>query len=225
MKKTLILFAVALIMSALCYFTVLADGYDSTTDPVVTLSYVNNNLLPQIEARINELKLLIDNGGSGTGSSGASSEELNSLASRISALEGKTNNFVSLADFNALKNRVTALESAGAGNTGDNGGGQTTVVVSGGMQYEAVFVEYGKTVIAPTTSIELILRSGSAVVVSPFADQGLSDVTAGKDLLNNYSITKNHALIIPRAADGRGMRITSLEGAYVMIRGEYSIVD
>ena len=223
MKKTIILFAVALIMSALCYFTVLADGYDSTTDPVVTLSYVNNNLLPQIEARLNELKLLIDNGGTGTGGTGVSSEELSALASRVTALEGKTSNFVSIADFNALKNRVSVLEANG----GNNGGGnsQAPVVVSGNMQYEAIFVEYGKTVIAPKSSIELILRSGSAVVVSPFDSQGLSDITGGKDILNNYSITKDHALIIPRGGDGRGMRITSLEGAYVMIRGEYSIVD
>lgn len=224
MKKTIILFAVALIMSALCYFTVLADGYDSTTDPVVTLSYVNNNLLPQIEARINELKLLIDNGGSsGYTGGGASSAELSALGTRVSALEGKTTTFVSVTDFNALKNRVSALESGSSSNGG--GSTQTPVTVVGGMQYEAIFVEYGKTVIAPKTSIELILRSGSAVVVSPFADQGLSDITGGKDLLNNNSITLNHALIIPRAGDGRGMRITSREGAYVMIRGEYSIVD
>lgn len=224
MKKTIILFAVALIMSALCYFTVLADGYDSTTDPVVTLSYVNNNLLPQIEARINELKLLIDNGGaSSSGGTGVSSEELTALASRISALEGKTSSYVAITEFNALKNRVSALEANG----NNNGGGtvQTPVTVSGSMQYEAIFVEYGKKVLAPTASIELILRSGSAVVVSPFDDQGLSDITGGKDLLNNNSITKNHALIIPRGGDGRGILITSREGAYVMIRGEYGIVD
>ena len=49
MKKALLLFLFCLALTAGCYFAVsAAGGYDSTTDPVITLSYVNNNLLPQI---------------------------------------------------------------------------------------------------------------------------------------------------------------------------------
>lgn len=193
MKKIVLLLAVSLILSAICFFTVFADGYDSTTDPVITLSYVNNNLLPQIDSRINELKTLIDNGTSSSGGSGISTSDFSALVSRVSAIEKKL----------------------------DSQQGPSAA----GPIYTVVFVEHGKTLIAPKTAIELILRSGTATVVSPFDDQGLSDITSGNDLLNGVSVSKNHEMIIPRAADGRGILVTSPEGAYVMVRGEYEIVN
>ena len=216
MKKAIILFTVAVVLSALCYFTVLAEGYDSTTDPVITLSYINNNLLPQIDARISELQRLIENGGTSTGgsSSGVDSAELIEIGNRVSSLENRMNYLATNDSLLQLAARVSALESKPAGSGS-----------SGSMQYTAIFVEYGKTLLAPTASVELILRSGSAVVVSPFADQGLSDITGGVDLQNGHQISFNHALIIPRGGDGRGIKITSREGAYVMVRGDYEIVN
>ncbi|HPU17585.1 MAG TPA: hypothetical protein PLZ27_02825, partial [Bacillota bacterium] len=61
-----------------------------------------------------------------------------------------------------------------------------------------------------------------ATVVSPFANQGISDNTLGTDLLNGTAIALNHLLLIPRGGDGRGIKITST-GAFVMVRGEYTI--
>lgn len=216
MKRAIILFAVALVLSATCYFTVLADGYDSTTDPVITLSYVNNNLIPQINNQISELKRLIENGGSSGG--GASSTEITELGNRISDIESKLNYSATSTELKAIADRVTALEKNGVSQGPAPSG-------SGSTQYVAIFIEYGKKLMAPSAAVELILRSGTAVVVSPFADQGLSDITGGNDLLNYVNITQNHALIIPRGGDGRGILITSPEGAYVMVRGEYTIVD
>ena len=218
MKRAIILFAVCLVLSATCYFTVYAEGYDSTTDPVITLSYVNNNLIPQINNQISELQKLIENGGS-SGGENASSAEITALGNRISDIESKLNLSASASELKALADRVTALEKNGI----------SQVPVADGAvyasQYTAIFIEYGKKLMAPTAAVELILRSGTAVVVSPFADQGISDITGGGDLLNNVNITHNHALIIPRGGDGRGILITSPEGAYVMVRGEYKIVD
>ncbi len=214
MKKTIILFCVAILLSATCYFTVFAEGYDSTTDPVITLSYINNNLLPQIDVRINELMKLIENGGTSTGGTGVSSSEITDLGNRISDIESKLNYTASSDELKSLANRVTALES------GAPSGGS-----SASSQYIAIFVPYGMKLIAPTAAVELILRSGTAEVVSPFADQGLSDITGGTDLLNKVNIIQNHALIIPRGGDGRGILITSPEGAYVMVRGVYEIVE
>lgn len=218
MKKALILFIVAVTLSALCYFTVLADGYDSTTDPVITLSYINNNLLPQIDVRINELQKLIENGGVSTGGSGgASSEDLKEIDNRVSSLESRMNYLATNDSLLQLAERVKALEN--------KSGSASSPSSSGSMQYTAIFVEYGKTLIAPTGSIELILRSGTAIVTSPFADQGLSDITSGADLKNGDNVVYNHALIIPRGGDGRGIKITSTYGAYVMVRGEYEIIN
>ncbi len=75
-----------------------------------------------------------------------------------------------------------------------------------------------------TASTELILRVGSAVIVSPFTNQGLSDITAGVDLLNGTDVPKNHCLIIPRGNDGRGILITGPYDAHIMVGGAYTIV-
>ena len=103
-------------------------------------------------------------------------------------------------------------------------GGSTDVSLPASNTYEAIFVEYGQE-IQCTAPIELILRSGSAEIVSPFEDQGLSDLTDGKDLKNGTAVPKNHNLLIPRGEDGRGIVITSTGGAYVMVGGAYIIVE
>ena len=75
-----------------------------------------------------------------------------------------------------------------------------------------------------TAATELILRSGSAVIVSPFDNQGLCDMTAGVDLQAGVAVPKNHCLLIPRGNDGRGIKITGSGTAYVMVGGAYKIV-
>ena len=75
-----------------------------------------------------------------------------------------------------------------------------------------------------TAATELILRSGSAVIVSPFDNQGLCDMTAGVDLQAGAAVPKNHCLLIPRGNDGRGIKITGSGTAYVMVGGAYKIV-
>ncbi len=201
MKKSLILFLAVLLVTGCLYIAVYATGsYDSTVDPVVTLSYVNNNLLPQITGQIEELRNLITTGGTGTGGSGISSTQFTELAIR-----------------------VTELESAVA-KLGNGGGGGA----ASGSVYAVVYVPAGKTLICTNNSLEFILRAGEAKIVSPFttpgSEQGIADMTSGADLLNNQAVSLNHQMLIPRANDGRGIVITS-NGAYVMVRGEYAIVD
>ena len=93
-------------------------------------------------------------------------------------------------------------------------------VSAGNGIYEVVYLTKGQKLL-PQGSAEIVLRSGAAVSVSPSAVQGLSDLTAGKELYDGDAITVNHQLLVPRP-DGRGIRITSGE-AYVMIRGAYTI--
>ena len=97
-----------------------------------------------------------------------------------------------------------------------------TGITPAGSEFVAVFVSEGGIVYPKGNSLEVILRSGNAVVVSPFENQGLSNITNGTDMANGKSITLNHQLLIPRN-DGRGVKIISTGGAYVMIRGEYII--
>ena len=98
MKKALLLFLFCLALTAGCYFAVsAAGGYDSTTDPVITLSYVNNNLLPQIDSRISELQKLIESGGAGSGTSSVNLDTLagrvTTLAEKVASLGGRTPRF------------------------------------------------------------------------------------------------------------------------------------
>jgi hypothetical protein len=84
--------------------------------------------------------------------------------------------------------------------------------------FQPVFVEAGKNLIGGEGT-ELILRSGGALAIAKGQD-GLSDVTEGKDLQGGFAVTRNHLLLIPRD-DGRG--INAATDIWVMVKGTYSI--
>lgn len=86
--------------------------------------------------------------------------------------------------------------------------------------FKAVFIEKNNTVYCDGGT-ELILRTGSAVVASPFSDQGLSNMTGGEDALNGAPLKYNNMYVVPRT-DNRGF-ITK-EDCFVMIKGNYKIV-
>ena len=89
-------------------------------------------------------------------------------------------------------------------------------------QYEVVHMNKGAKLIAKSPC-ELILRSGSGIVVS-ITSNGINDFSEGTELMNAEEIPLYHGLLVPRGNDGRGIQITSSE-AYVMVRGEYEIVE
>jgi len=130
-------------------------------------------------------------------------------------------------EITALENRIAELTAANESlkSTIDSLKKQISDIKGGavGVAYEVVELKKGQILYASGDyGIELILRSGTATVVSPFANQGISDNTLGTDLLNGTAIALNHLLLIPRGGDGRGIKITST-GAFVMVRGEYTI--
>lgn len=88
----------------------------------------------------------------------------------------------------------------------------------GGSVFTPVFVEAGKKLIGGEGT-ELILRSGGALAIAPGED-GLSDLTGGKDLKGTFAVTRNHLLLIPRD-DGRG--ISAATDIWVMVKGTYKI--
>ncbi|MBO4264692.1 MAG: hypothetical protein J5922_01255 [Clostridia bacterium] len=93
--------------------------------------------------------------------------------------------------------------------------------LSENAEFEAISIAFGKT-LKPKAACEVILRSGNARVVSPFENQGLSDLTAAKELYDGNSVSLNHLVLIPRA-DGRAIMAMS-DVIWVMVRGEYEIV-
>jgi hypothetical protein len=68
---------------------------------------------------------------------------------------------------------------------------------------------------------ELILRSGEAKAVSG-GSNGIADLTDGQDLADGAPLQANHLLLIPRS-DGRGL--TALTNIWVLVRGNYTLVE
>jgi hypothetical protein len=66
---------------------------------------------------------------------------------------------------------------------------------------------------------EIIVRSGEATIVSN-ENNGVSDLTAGLDLMTGAYAPPNHLLLVPRD-DGRGVAATT--DLWVMVRGAYAI--
>ena len=88
--------------------------------------------------------------------------------------------------------------------------------------YTLLELDKGQTIMADSIC-EFIARPGSKVeAISPFPEQGIADITNGREVLNGEIIELNAYCLIPRGSDGRGMKVLS-EKAYIMIRGEYTI--
>ena len=107
--------------------------------------------------------------------------------------------------------------------TGGESGGDGTTSPANADAFTVIEMKPGQE-LQCTAATELILRSGSAVIVSPFDNQGLCDMTAGVDLQASTAVPKNHCLLIPCGNDGRGIKITGSGTAYVMVGGAYKIV-
>lgn len=93
---------------------------------------------------------------------------------------------------------------------------------SASSAYEVVELSWGDALYA-AGACDIMLRSGSAYCIAPDPSQGISDYTAGVEIYNYQYLTKNHMCLIPRG-DGRGIMADS-ESVFVMIKGEYTIVE
>lgn len=86
------------------------------------------------------------------------------------------------------------------------------------VSYAPVQLTMGQSLIGGEGT-EIILRSGIATAIDNGAN-GVSDITAGKDLMTGNDVGLNHLILIPRD-DGRG--ITAVTDIWVMVRGDYTI--
>lgn len=84
--------------------------------------------------------------------------------------------------------------------------------------YTPIQVTAGKQLIGKEGT-EIILRSGEATAIDNGAN-GVSDITAGADLMTGMQVGMNHLLLVPRD-DGRG--IYAVTDIWVMVRGDYII--
>ena len=202
-KSILTLVAVMLTAAVLSAVAVTA-AYDPSSDAVVMVSgllkYTEETIKPAINTAIAEQIKPVQT-------------ELVAVNEKLAATETK------LAE---SEKKLAELEEKLAQSS------PATPAVS--SSWEVIYLTTGQTLLA-TSPCAIILRAGAAAVVSPFdgqdgsSPQGLSDLTAGADILADTPLSPNHHILVPRGNDGRGIRITSEGGAYIMVQGGYTVVE
>ncbi|HEY8362994.1 MAG TPA: hypothetical protein VIK77_08940 [Tissierellaceae bacterium] len=98
--------------------------------------------------------------------------------------------------------------------------GSSSSVVEG--VWVVVEVPKGKSLIC-YGGTEIILRSGKATAISVIKngiENGITDVTAGRDLKMDEEIVENHLIIIPRT-DSRGAY--AVTNTFWLVKGDYEI--
>ena len=185
-----VLFLTASVIAALAV-TAFAASYDSSEDPLISLSYLTETFRPSIEKDYKERIAALEEKIEQLSAGGSAEEKIEQLSAGGSAMETTT----------ATTETNTASASAMHG-------------------YTVVELNYGDCLFA-SGACDIMLRAGSAFCIAPDPTQGISDYTAGVELLNKDSLTKNHMCLIPRG-DGRGIMATA-QSVYVMVRGEYTI--
>lgn len=209
MAKIKKIVVVALLCCLLCSTAVFAasDSFDSSVDPLVSLSYINEIVIPDLNAQISEAKAIAE-----ANSDKASKSEVQAVADRVTSLEKKMSSVQSsvASILKSLSDEENKPMSAA---------------------YSVVHMKYGQKLFSQKHSFEIILRTGEAEVISPFSYDngsehvmGIADITSGTDVPDGSSIERNHMLVVPSGGDGRGILVTS-EDAYILVRGEYYIVE
>ena len=200
LKFTAAAAALAVTASALTLFAAGDEPtWDPAADPLISLSYVNDILVPSYDAKLAELSAAIS----------TLDTRLIESEKKVAALA--TTNAALMGENASLRAEIEALKAEDAAIRGEIGEG-----------WEIVCLKKGAKLLAESP-VEVILRSGTALVVS-IAQNGVNDISTGTELSNAAEVPLFHCLIVPRGGDGRGVQVTSAE-AYLMVRGDYSIVD
>lgn len=197
MKKKLRLSLVLAMTVAMLLTTIVsAAAYDTASDPIVVYSGLVKWAEEVFRPSVNET---ITNNVSPLQSALQEAQtKLTAAEQAVATLEQK------VADLSAK------LDAAPSG--GESGG------------YSVIFLT-GDTQLLATSVCSIILRAGTAEVISPFSGQGLTDITSGLELNHGDALVVNHQTIVPRGNDGRGIRITSTGGAYILVQGGYTLVE
>ena len=206
MKKILKITACILLAAALALGALVAASeasYSSKDDPLISLSYVNKVLLPQVKEMILDTLAGVEIG------------DIIVTAPPVETTEEPEETTTEPVETTTVPKETEAPKPEVTFPLG---------TVNTGSQYVVVNLKEGESLFASVNACEVIVRSGISTVISPFTTdiiQGLSDTTDGKELLNGDAIPTNHTLIIPRD-DGRGLLVGE-GGAWIMVRGDFIV--
>ncbi len=201
-KKIRILAAAVAVLLSLGA-TVLAASYDSSEDPLISLSYLTGIFKPEIQKEYEE--------------------RVAALEARLVLLEGGTpaNGTPATGTGTDTDNTENdpVIDTRPETDTPDEA---PVIDTRPSSTYEVIELSAGDALYA-VTACDIMLRAGTAVCIAPDATQGIADYTDATEIYNGQALVKNHMCLIPRG-DGRGITATS-ESVYIMIRGGYTIVE
>ncbi len=195
--KNIRLIAAALSVAVTLGVGVFAASYDSSEDPLISLSYLTNIFKPEIKKEYEE--------------------RVATLEARLAQLEG--------GSVPTAKPETTAPETDPVIDTRpetETPEEEPVIDTRPSSQYEVIELSYGDALYA-VSACDIMLRSGSASCIAPDAGQGIADYTDAAEIYDGQALTKNHMCLIPRG-DGRGVRAAS-ESVFIMVRGDYTIVE
>ncbi len=208
MKKTLKILACVLLAGMLAFGTLCVyAAYSSEDDPLISLSYINEVLLPQIQDMI-EKRLAGEDIGDITATEPAETTVVPETTEAPETTEVPVTTTV------PVETTAPVPETTFPAGT-----------VNTGSKFAVIQLQEGETLFASVNACEVIVRSGQTKVVSPFTvkweEQGIPDTTDGKEIYNDEVVPNNHTILIPRD-DGRGI-VCGAGGAWLMVRGDYIV--
>ena len=172
-------------------------AYDSSKDPVVSLSYLTEVFKPSVKS---DLKSEL----SGDVKNQVASAK-NDLSGEISQMKNSISDelYSKLSDdyaatIAALQRQVDALSNV----------------------YAEVAMQKNARLTADAAS-EIVVLSGSVTVRCSHPDSGIIDCTDGVILYDGQSVPANHKLLVPQNGDGRG--VTASTAATLLVRGGYTL--
>lgn len=190
LKIIAVVFIAAMISSV---FSLTMVSHSEGSDPLITLSYLTEIILPQFKTDIVSEFTKNKN----------TSEE-----------EQLTENITPDTDTTVIPDDASVSDV--------QPDTQNVPQPSANGTYTLLELTYGQCVYAMSV-LEIIVRPGSDVLtISPFENQGIADITGTKEYLNGDTLDINSYCIIPRGGDGRGIYVNN-EKSYILVRGEYYI--
>ena len=197
---TSILLLVTLVFAG---FIAIAAEYGTSDDPLVSLSYINNVLAPQISEKVDDIV----------------EEKANSLLaeleSKVSSVEGELDDKVaSYANENTELFTSDEFINSVAEKVSEKVGGTAAPSTT----FQRVDLKAGQT-LSMGIGCEVLLRLGTANCVSS-GTPGLIDMSDSTEIANGKALLKNH-LYLCTVDGGRGVKAVS--NITVFVRGTHSI--
>ena len=225
-KRSVVVGIVLALVVAMCAM-VSVFAYSPEDDPLVTLSYLTEIVVPQIRDNImgSVTDLLSDTYGLQPSDKSADSSDGTDAQTPPPAADTVPPDLTPDSGTDVPPQNPDRETTNPSNDDNPAPGEENMDTVTMPATYQVVELKFGNRLVAKNGALELILRPGSrAVVLSPFEDQGIADLTNGAELLDGAELPINAYLLLPRADDGRAVEVTS-DVAYLMIRGEYEIVE